>query len=193
MLRNRLNKIFNGMKKRCYNTNERSYKNYGGRGITICDEWMNSEMFDWRTTKGYVAFKQWALSSGYEEGLTIDRIDVNKGYSPENCRWVTMKVQANNTTRNHFVTYKGRTQTLKQWCDELGLNYKKTNLRIVRYKWSVEKAFSIGGNARYRVIEYKGKSQSLASWCRELGLEYSKICARINHCHWTIEKAFNTK
>lgn len=192
-MRDRLNSIFNGMKRRCYNTNECNYEIYGGRGITICDEWMNSEMFDWRTTKGYVAFKQWALSNGYKEGLTIDRIDVNKGYSPENCRWVTKKEQANNTRRNHFVTYNGKTQTMKEWCDELGLDYKKTNLRIVRYKWSVEKAFSINRNARYRMIEYKGKVQSLASWCRELGLNYSKVNARINKCHWSVEKAFGEK
>ena len=110
----RLNRIYNGMKDRCSCPNNPVYKYYGGRGITVCDEWLCKERIG-NKTKGWLVFKAWALNNGYRDDLSIDRIDVNKGYFPENCRWVTQKIQANNTRSNRFVTYNGRTQTLSQW------------------------------------------------------------------------------
>lgn len=82
----RIFKIFHGMKKRCYNPECVAYSNYGGRGIKICDEWLNN----------YTSFHDWALSNGYADNLSIDRIDVNGNYEPSNCRWVDAKIQANN-------------------------------------------------------------------------------------------------
>ncbi|RKV79678.1 MAG: hypothetical protein D8H99_49175 [Streptococcus sp.] len=82
----RIFKIFQGMKKRCYNPECVAYSNYGGRGIKICDEWLNN----------YTSFHDWALSNGYADNLSIDRIDVNGNYEPSNCRWVDAKTQANN-------------------------------------------------------------------------------------------------
>ena len=116
----RLSQIFNAMKSRCYNQNNKQYKDYGGRGICLCDEWNDRKKIGIET-KGYIYFKNWAIENGYEENLTIDRIDVNKDYSPENCRWVTLKEHANNKTNNHYVTYKGKTQSLKKWSEELPL------------------------------------------------------------------------
>lgn len=140
----KLNGVYRAMKRRCYNKNCKDFINYGEKGITICDEWRNEEKVYthygiW--SKGWKAFESWALSNGYKEGLTIDRIDNNKGYSPANCRWVDKKVQSNNRSYCKLVTYNGKTQNLKQWCEELGLNYKTVHMRI-RRNWTIKQAFT---------------------------------------------------
>lgn len=145
----RLQNIFVNLKQRCYNRNSTFYKNYGKRGISVCDEWRNPEMFDGRSTKGWIAFKEWALKNGYNDTLTIDRIDVNGNYEPSNCRWVSMRAQQNNRTNNHLLTYKGKTQSMAEWCKELGLSYSMVKCRLKRH-WTVEKAFETkvyGGEA----------------------------------------------
>lgn len=148
MAHSRLNNIFNDMKHRCYNSKDKYYKDYGGRGITVCEEWNNRETIPkfHNATKGFLAFRKWALENGYTDTLTIDRIDVNKGYSPDNCRWATASEQANNTRSNHYLTYKGKTQSLADWCRELNLNYSTVRSRINRDKWSVDKAFEVTAN-----------------------------------------------
>ena len=118
------------MIKRCTQKNRHNAKNYILKGITVCEEWYDFE-----------CFQEWALNNGYADDLTLDRIDNSKNYCPENCRWATLKQQANNTSRNRIIEYKGRKQTLAQWCDELGLKYKTIENRINRYKWSIERAF----------------------------------------------------
>lgn len=142
-MRTRLSNIFKNMKQRCYNPNDINYKNYGSRGVKLCDEWNNREIernVRGMNTKGFLAFKKWALENGYADNLTIDRIDVNGDYSPENCRWASTSEQANNRRSCHFITYKGKTQSLTLWCSELRLNYYKIQTRL-RMGWSVEKAF----------------------------------------------------
>lgn len=124
----RLYHIWINMKSRCYNSNDKEYKNYGGRGVTICNEWKD----DFRT------FREWSKANGYREDLTIDRIDVNGNYTPDNCRWVTMVVQANNSRRNVFLTHNGKTQTVAQWAREMGVNHRMLHKRLKR-GWSVEK------------------------------------------------------
>lgn len=120
--RHRLFTIWNNMKQRCYNPKNPSYKSYGGRGITICKEWQNN----------YMSFKQWALSNGYKPELSIDRIDNDKGYYPENCRWTTKKEQQNNKTTNHYIEYLGKRYTLKTLCEELHIPYGRTSDRLKR-------------------------------------------------------------
>ena len=140
----RISHIYTSMKQRCNNTKDKHYKYYGARGITVCPEWLDSERINTgghnNPTKGFKAFKKWAIENGYSAESTLDRIDVNGNYEPSNCRWVTMKEQANNKRNNNYVTYKGKTQTLKQWCEELKLGYHKTYLRLRRGK-TIEEAF----------------------------------------------------
>lgn len=189
----RLNKVYDSMKRRCCNPNDHAYKSYGGRGITVCDEQLDKTIVPntYGSSKGWIAFRDWALDNGYAEGLTIDRIDNNKGYSPDNCRWVSVKEQNNNKRSNHLITYKGKTQTLAQWCDELRLVYHRTKIRINQYHWSVEKAFENKDYTRHRNITYKGKTQHLAEWCRELGVSYRVVQGRMNKLHWSFEKAID--
>ena len=139
----RLSDIFRTMKKRCYYPKHICYHDYGARGIKLCEEWNNREIVrisGIRYTKGYLKFKKWALENGYQDNLTIDRIDVNADYSPSNCRWVTQKEQANNRRNNIYVLYKGKTQTLKQWCEELHLPYGTIKNRVIQLKWECIKA-----------------------------------------------------
>lgn len=115
----RLYHIWKSMRERCNTTSCNSYKRYGGRGIKICPEWDD-----------YLLFKDWALKNGYKENLTIDRINVNGNYEPNNCRWATYKEQANNKTNNHFITFNGKTLTTAQWSEEIGINVNTIHRRI---------------------------------------------------------------
>ena len=102
--------MWQGMKARCYNPNNKEYHNYGARGIKVCKEWHDSAIFG-----------EWAMSHGYEKGLQIDRIDVDGDYCPENCRWVTPQVNANNRRNNVLVTIEGITDTVANTCRRYGL------------------------------------------------------------------------
>lgn len=113
--KSRLYKIWLGMKKRCYNQNSTNYKNYGNRGISVCDEWLED----------YPKFKDWSLSHGYSDELTIDRINVNLGYCPENCRWVDLIAQANNRRNSRFYTIDGISKTIRGWADEYGIHNRR--------------------------------------------------------------------
>lgn len=193
---NKLNGVYHGILRRCYNPHQKSYVRYGGRGIKVCDEWVNPELVFEGTkhsTKGWLNFQEWALSHGYKEGLTIDRINNNGNYEPENCRWVDKKTQSNNRGFCRSITYKGRTQNLKQWCDELELNYKKTHARIVRNKWSVERAFEVKENPYVNMVSYKGKTQSVSKWARELKINYGTLRARLYKYNMPIEIAFTKR
>lgn len=118
----RIYRIWQKIKQRCCNKHHKHYEYYGGRGITICNEWLD----DFQT------FYKWSMDNGYADNLTIDRIDVNGNYEPSNCRWATRKEQMNNTRQNHFLTYNGKTQTVKQWSEELGINYQTIQGRLRR-------------------------------------------------------------
>lgn len=112
--------IYSGMIQRCYNPNNTSYKRYGGRGITICQEWLDD----------FMNFYNWSMANGYQDDLSIDRIDFNGNYEPSNCRWATSQEQSNNTSRNLYITYKGETKSLKQWCNDLDIPYKTAHYKI---------------------------------------------------------------
>ena len=128
------------MKNRCNNPNEPRYSDYGGRGITVCQEWLDD----------FMNFYNWAMENGYSDELSIDRINNDKGYSPDNCRWSTKKEQANNTRTSHNITYKGQTKTLTEWSEILGLSFHLLSNRINKYGWSIERAFETPKSNRGR-------------------------------------------
>ncbi|MGL4453134.1 MAG: hypothetical protein ACRCTZ_18385 [Sarcina sp.] len=130
----RLLSIWTAMKDRCYSEKNKKYEYYGGRGISICQEWLDD----------YSKFEKWSFDNGYGEKLTIDRINFNGSYEPKNCRWVDMKVQNNNKNNNKYIEYNGETKTLSEWCDELGLPYGRTKARINTLNMSPEEAFVKG-------------------------------------------------
>lgn len=134
MSRNRIYKIYQGVLNRCNNKNNYSFEHYGGRGIMVCDKWSGEH--------GFENFYKWAIENGYSEELTIDRIDVNGNYEPDNCRWVDMKAQANNRRNNVSIMYNGKNQTLAQWSEELGINFYTLYARIEKNNWDVERAFT---------------------------------------------------
>lgn len=117
-----------GMKQRCYYTKHKHFQDYGGRGITVCDEWKND----------FEAFYEWAMGNGYSDTLTIDRIDVNGCYSPTNCRWVTYKTQNSNTRANRLLTLNGETHTLSEWSSLTGIPRSTITNRIKRGKTTKE-------------------------------------------------------
>ena len=127
--RTRLYSIYVSMKNRCYYKNNKSYKYYGGRGIAVCSEWKDN----------FQAFYDWAMANGYDDTLTIDRIDVNGNYEPNNCRWATQIQQQRNRTNNKHFTYNGETHCLSEWCEILGLKYHTVQARL-KYGWTIERA-----------------------------------------------------
>lgn len=119
------------MKARCYNPNATGYERYGAKGIKICDRWLES-------------FKNFYEDMGPkpDTNYSLDRLDNSKGYSKENCRWVTSKIQARNRKTNNRITYKGKTKTLVEWSEFLGMKSPTLSKRLNKYKWSIEKAFT---------------------------------------------------
>jgi len=124
MSRTRIYRIWGDMKSRCTNPNFTEYENYGGRGISICEEWANS----------FETFKEWALDNGYSENLTIDRIDNNGNYCPENCRWITLLEQANNTRANKHISLNGETHTISEWSRIFDVNPRSFRDWVKIYK-----------------------------------------------------------
>lgn len=127
MCHTRLYHIWNSMRQRCENPKTISYKYYGAKGITVCEEWQK-----------FVGFRDWALSHGYNKELTIDRINSNGNYEPSNCRWATVKEQQNNTSYNQLITHNGETHNITQWSELLGIP-RTTLYNRVRRGWDKER------------------------------------------------------
>lgn len=131
MTKSRLYGEWRGMKERCTRASHPSYPNYGERGITVCQEWSDS----------FEAFRDWALSNGYRDDLTIDRIDNDGNYEPGNCRWITLKEQQRNRRNNRLITHDGRTQPMKQWAEEKGIPCNTLRARLNR-GWPIDRALN---------------------------------------------------
>lgn len=144
---NRLYRIHHNMKQRCYNPNNTHWFNYGGRGIKICDEWISYDHEN-KINTGFLNFYNWAMNNGYADDLTVDRIDPNANYSPDNCRWVDRKFQSNNRNDNHYLLYQGYNFTLSIWSEITKINYPMITDRV-RKKWTTEEILRTpAGNRR---------------------------------------------
>ena len=148
---------------RCYYPSTNGYQNYGGRGIKMCSEWINNPQ----------SFYDWAINNGYQEGLSIDRIDVNGNYEPSNCRWVTKEVQDNNRRNNRKITYNGETKTLSQWCKKYNINIVTLSDRL-KAGLSIEEALNkpvikSGGKILYIL---NGETKLLSEWCQIYNINY---------------------
>ena len=144
----RLRRIWWGMKTRCYNKNDREYKYYGQRGIVISDEWHIFENF-----------KNWSLNNGYDNNLTIDRIDVNGNYCPENCRWVSMNTQMRNTRRNINIIYEGDSYCLTDLCKKLNISMESVRSLARSRNISIEDAITLKLTKKYNKHTNKWESK----------------------------------
>lgn len=135
----RLKKILIHMKERCYNPQDKRYKDWGARGITVCEEWLNDAN----------AFVSWAITNGYKDGLSIDRIDNDGSYCPDNCRWVTLAENNQNRRSSRFYTINGETKNLTQWCEEYSVSWSMVYKRL-QMGWDIESALTTPKRSRDR-------------------------------------------
>ena len=178
----RLYTIWRDMKRRCSDPEREEYENYGARGIKVCNEWLTN----------FHAFYNWAINSGYNDTLTIERIDVNGNYEPTNCKWATREEQANNKRDNHFLTYNGKTQTVSQWSRELNISIS-TILRRIEHGMSDEEVLTTTkGCGVKRGKTYQGQTKTLRQWAEYTGIPYRVLCRRVWEMHWDLEKALTT-
>lgn len=162
----RIYNIWNQMIQRCTNPKLKHYERYGGRGIKVCEEWMSS----------IESFKDWAVSNGYKDCLTIDRIDVNGNYEPANCKWSTNVEQQRNKRTNRFITIKGETKTVAEWAEISGIPYKTLQRRIDN--GCKEETLLAPKGYQYKQIEINGIIKPMSDWAKENGLQYSTIQRR---------------
>jgi hypothetical protein len=127
MRHTRIYNIWRSMRQRCLNPNAINFKNYGGKGISVCDEWND-----------FTVFAKWAMENGYQDSLTIDRLDVNGNYEPSNCRWATQKAQQNNKTSNRVIEMDGISHTLSEWSAITGVKVATIWARL-NSGWSAER------------------------------------------------------
>lgn len=168
--------IWHAMIQRCRNKRNVQYKNYGGRGIAVCQRWSN--ILNFIKDMGHPAPK-----------MTLERVDNNKGYSPGNCRWATQAEQARNKRGVRLITWNGKIKCLTDWAKELKLSHNglKKRLRHRSFEDAVKRPFGGG-----RFITFKGETKNLNAWAKKLGLEAGTISMRINK-GWSIERAFEVR
>lgn len=126
------------MKSRCYNPNHKDYHRYGGRGIKICDEWLDS----------FLPFYDWSLANGIEPNLSIDRLNNDGDYTPDNCAWRTPKEQGNNRSTNVFVEFNGERKTVQQWAESLGITHQAMFARLGSDAWTLDEALTVAPEKR---------------------------------------------
>lgn len=181
MSNDRLYHIWNGMKDRCKRPTSNAFKYYGERGITVCEEWLDFENF-----------MSWAFSHGYDTDLTIERIDVNGNYEPQNCKWIPLSAQAMNTRKTHYITIGEETLPITMWENRKGHTKGLVQGRL-RRGFTEEDAVSLPKLKKQaiRYITFKGKTQKVAEWSRELKIPSATIRRRIDVLGWSEDKALS--
>lgn len=164
----RLHNIWIGIKTRCYNPNHHNYKDYGGRGIKMCDTWKND----------YLSFAKWSRENGYLEDLSIDRINVDGDYSPENCRWTDRKTQGNNKRNNVMITANGQTLSRAEWARKNNIPVGAILARQSR-GWSAEDSVMTPIENNIRQITINGETHTYSEWEKIKGLGSGTISTRI--------------
>lgn len=172
------------MRRRCYSSNQSHYKYYGGRGIKVCDEWLGKD--------GFQNFWNWSYSNGYDENAlfgecTLDRIDVNGDYCPDNCRWVGLDAQANNKQNTHWVNFDGEVLSLTEFCNKHGISEHLARERFNRGWTPAEVVFFRPKNVN-GAIEYNGEVKTARAWAKQYGIPKSTFQHRITH-GWSFEQA----
>ena len=177
----RLYNIWRGMRRRCNCETNSIFHHYGGRGITICQEW-----------NSYVNFKTWALNNGYNDSLSIDRIDVNGNYEPSNCRWVTAKEQNVNRRNNRYITYRGETKAATVWALELGIAPNVFLRELSRFDDDVEKVINYQVKRYNQLFELDGECHTLKEWADIYNIKYATLIDRFRTNGWSLEKSLKT-
>lgn len=165
------------MKSRCTNPNVDCYPNYGGRGVEVCQEWMY-----------YTNFAAWAKANGYSENLTLERVDVNGNYCPENCTWASYKDQANNTRFNRFYTIDGESKTISQWADEYGIDYQSLIYRLDEAGMDIEEALTTPLRKHHQKYKIGDIEDTVSGWASRMGIDPEVIWRRL-FCGWDYHRA----
>lgn len=173
--------VWNGMKSRCYSITHKGYKNYGGRGITICDEWVMN----------FNSFYEWAIKNGWQKGLQVDRINNDLGYTPFNCRIVTKTENNNNRRTTIHITYNKKVKLLTEWAKELNLDYSNLRKKIVDTKLPPEVAFNVCKIRKGELFELNGDLKTLTDWCKEYNTNLKRVWNRIYIKKWSLEDALS--
>ena len=173
----KLYSVWNEMRNRCQNQNDRSYHRYGAKGISVCEEWQ-----DFRN------FYPWAINNGYKEGLTLDRINPLGNYEPQNCRWITIKEQQRNRSNNIRIEHDGLNLTLVEWCERLDFSYASARSRYFRAVWkgispTFEDVFSKKNNYRNRrIAQYTLSGELVKIWDKMADARRAGYGGNITYC-----------
>ena len=179
----RIYRIWHGIKARCGNKNSKIYRYYGGKGVTLCEEWHD-----------FMNFYNWAMGNGYADDLTIDRIDLNGNYEPSNCRWVDKYTQMNNMSTNKYYMYNGEKMTVPQISRATGVPAYVLQFRLDKLGYSLDKAVNKPiayrkNNNRGVKLTMNGVSKPLSHWAKEYGIREATLYGRIYYRNWDIERA----
>jgi hypothetical protein len=164
----RIYKIWINMVSRCHNVNDTGYFDYGGKGITVCDDWKED----------ILPFYTWSMENGYSDNLTIDRISNEKGYSPDNCRWVTQRDQINNQERNIKIERNGEVKTLAQWADIVGIKYETLSSRYRKGLRDDELFEPLLTSSETVYYTFNGETKNLSEWSRRFGIDRGVVSQR---------------